>query len=262
MQIDLFSDSSVYKDMQRLLRQIETRKFTLDFPVNNLHEVCKDTEFVGYLDKMIDKPREYKRKFECSYDTHFALEALGIGTNCKNSTLIIDFGDKLDYVLHRITGCSMENVRKLADYDKISRSILSADYKNLQNIKVSDITSLDEKIAAWTNELLSVIADLTDLSDSEKLSLFLFRFYGTLIREVNTLKNYVMMFIYHKFDNVVIRSKSLCCMLATTDNDNIELKYNLHDNAPAIDDVSLQVYKLKPLEFYTGGIYHVFSWAY
>ena len=263
MQIDLFKDAEATKDMVRLLKQIETRVFRLNCDKDTVLAQCtEDTAFKEKMESIIDSPREYKSCYQCSYDSHFILEALGIGIDCKKYTVIVDLSDRLDYILHRLTGCPTAKVRALDNYSLISRSILNLDYDSLQSVRLGDIANIDESVASWLTQLLIDLNSETNLCDREKLDMLLLRFYRSIVQEANRIKNYVIMYIRHKFDNVIIRSKSVSSVIATTDAelDNVCILYD-SDN-PDFEECQITIHSLRPMEFYTGGVYRVFGWAY
>ncbi len=262
MQIDLFKDPAVYKDLNRLLAQVETRAFHLNCSKEDLKNVCdSDINFYKELEEIIDKPRVYKQVYGCSYDSHFLLEAMGVGTDCKRYTVIVDLSDKLDYVLHRLTGCPSEKIRAIPNYLSISRSLLSLDYAALTEVKLGDFLSIDDSIIEWMSNLIDNIVTESNLCDTEILNLLLLRFIRAIIQETNRIKSYIIMYLRLHY-SAVVRSKSVSSILATVSEDIDTDCILIESDRPDVEQCSLQIYKLQKYEFFTGGAYNVFNWLY
>lgn len=262
MQIDLFKDPEVHKDLNRLLAQVETRAFHLNCSKEELKNACiGDENFFKEIEEVLDKPRVYKQVYGCSYDSHFLLEALGVGRDCKRYTIIVDLSDKLDYILHRLTGCPTDKIRTMPNYVHISRSLLTLDYESLTDVKLGDFLAIDDTIVEWMSRLIDNIVTESNLCDTEILNLLLLRFIRTIVQEANRIKSYIIMYLRLHY-SAVVRSKSVSSILATVSED-IDTDCILSEsNRPELENCPLQIYKLQKYEFFTGGAYNVLNWLY
>lgn len=261
MLIDLFSDREIEKQMPRLLKQVETRQFALSCSPEKLVEMLNsDNDFCYKMQEIASRPREYKKQYECSYDSHFYLEALGIGTDCREYTIIVDLSDSLDYILHRLTGCPIAKIRAMKNYDRVSRAVLTLDYEKLHDVTLGTFYEIDDAIFEWLQRLLYGLEDVEGLSDREIIDMLLLRFYRTILQETRRVHNYIIMYL-RQHHNLVIRSKGISMILGTTDED-IETTCTLLESAAQLDEgYTINLLKLKKFEFFTGGAYHVYSWS-
>lgn len=263
MQIDLFKDQNVTKDMNRLLKQVETRAFCMNCDETVIQEVCgENKQFYAYVMALADKTREYTKRFDCSTDSHFALEAMGLGKDTKQFIVMIDLSSCFDYVLHRLTGCPIEAVKAIANYERVSTGFLNSNYEALQNFTIGSLMSIDNSIDDWIVRLLREIDFINDLSDREKLNLLLSKIHRNILTETNRLKNYIAMYLRANVKQFIIRSKYLAGVIATTDTE-IDTQIELIESARTdIQPYSFNLRLLKKFEFYTGGVIDAFSWVY
>lgn len=262
MLIDLFNDETVLKDYNRLLAQVETRAFRLDCSEEYLKNLCSsDDDFYSNISALSQEERTYSHSYGCGCDSHFLLEAMGVGRDCKKYTIIYDMSNCLDYILHRLTGCSIDKVRQIKNYNEVSKGILTLNFEALENVTLGDILAIDPKITEWLISLIDNIVSGSNLTEGEIMDLLLLRFYRTILQEANSIKSYVIMYIRRHF-SAVVRSKFLCGMLASSDvapDTVITLTDNTKDN---VEDYDMQIYVLESGEFFTKGVYHDFSWVY
>lgn len=224
--------------MPRDSRHIEERGFKL---VADL-EVIKDVNPQMYtvaveqskrVANVIGNGKRYSRLGDGACDTLFVLEALGVGDSCRKYTVIIDFSNALDYILHRITNCSMENIRKLNDYERVSRCVINQRYSELTDISFQDLFELDDNLAMYLGKLLNATAE--EYTEKNKIvSEFSAKFYKEITHEVAKIKDYCILYLrkLHKGD-FVYRSKSYAASIATSSifiDDTIEIISNGYEN--------------------------------
>lgn len=263
MQIDLFKNRDIFKDGPRLLKQIESRKYSLCVSEDELQEVLKsDKGFLTNISNKLKEGRIYKNYYSCSTDNLFEVEALGVGLYTKKYTIIMDFSDKLDYVLHRLTGCPTELIRALPNYQHISKCILTLNYDGLRSLRIGDFMDISPEICNWFAQILESITSGGDMQDDEVLEAFVSLLYQNIINEVNRLKTYVCMFLKDKYySDFTIRSKSLSSIIATTDI-KIDTKISLIDSQHNFEECELQLYSLEKYEYFTGGYCNVLNWLH
>ena len=98
MRIDLFKDTSFKKEQNRLLAQVETRNFSSIMDEQTLRDtLATDSTYCEKVMHYLQKPKEYKNVYGCNYDSYFNLEALGIGTDCKENIIILDLSEHLSW---------------------------------------------------------------------------------------------------------------------------------------------------------------------
>lgn len=258
MQIDLFKDLTITRDSNRLLAQVEKRKFALNVPESKMCEVLQsDKDFKTNILEKLNEGRIYKRAYSVSVDSLFTLEAMGLGTDTKKYTVILDLSDKLDYVLHRLTGCPTSVIRKLPNYPSVSRNIMNLNYSNLTDIKIGDFMKLGDEVCSWFSGMLYDIVNSGDLTDEEAIDNFILELYNNIVAEVDHLKVYIIMALRQQYSpDFVIRSKSVSSIIATTDS-QIDTDLVLIDDNYETCEIKLLL--LQKFEYFTRGIYNVFN---
>lgn len=223
MQVDLFKNAKVMSSYLRSSKKIETRNFSIRKSLNNIDDfvLCEHPEKLeAYKRKLIalnNAGREYYHVGGCGCDNLLELELLGIGAYCKQYTVVIDFSDHLDYVLHRIYGCSTEKVRRIPNYSKISRAMLNYDFTEVDGIGFDVLFSVSDKIL---EDFTKTAGELSDcMNTEEQLSLTVFRFYSKLLQVLSNVKDYVITSISMEQPekSFVYRSKSFSSSIASSD---------------------------------------------
>lgn len=262
MRIDLFKDRELLKEENRLLAYTEQRTFTLASSKEELENVCGDDS--AFLDELLvtaASPRVYNSIFGNAYDSHFILEAMGLEKNTKENIIVVDLSNSLDYVLHRLTGCSVESVHKLNNYEAVSRHIMNYNFSALSNVKIKDLAALDLNIAEWIASLLISVSN-NQLSDTEILNMLITKFYRAITIEAQKIRNYIMFYLRSTCnDTFIIKSRSLCSILATTDAE-IDDVCTLFESGRDDVEYDLHILKFKKYEFYRGGAYNVLNWKH
>lgn len=224
LRIDLFNDTLIVNSLEQQSRQVESRKFELQLsldPVKELNEsVFKAAVALSTL------PRTYVARGGGSEDNLFLLETLGVGKYCKKYTVILDFSLALDYVLHRLSGCNINNVHKLANYEFMSKCIMNLKFDKLGGYTFSSFFDLDDNLTRYLNNLLSKSA--TEYTEENTIIQdFILQFYTAITKEVADIKDYCFMYLQRSHvGNFSYRSKSYAASVASSSvefNEEIEL---------------------------------------
>ena len=133
--------------VSRVSKQIETRDFKLAQDLTKIKEINPD--IFAKVEELSKASRQYELQAGGANDNLFLLEILGVGKYCKKYSVVLDMSDCLDYILHRLSGCSISSVRQLQDYDNISKNIIGLNFDELQNLTFSDLFALDDKLAKY-----------------------------------------------------------------------------------------------------------------
>lgn len=224
MQVNLYSDAAVLNSMDQLSKQIETRRFRVAKDLKPLIEINK--ELYEKCLRLGNTNREYTFQVGGAKDSLFVLELLGVGEYCRPYTVVIDFSYALDYILHRLSGCKVENIRKMNNYNEVSFNIMNLNFTKLHNINFSDLFRLDDNLANYLNSLLHKVS-AEYASHNKIVNEFCLAFYKEIITEVTKLKDYCTIYLKnaHK-DQLVYRSKSYATSILTS-NIKIEDEFEI-----------------------------------
>lgn len=217
MLVDLYKDASLTGEASRLNKQVETRGFKLD---NKKVRYLKDRYNTDVYDSIIQLSqmnRNYSKVGKSACDNLYLLEALGLGDSCREYTIILDFSDRLDYILHRLCKCSTQNVRMMNDYDRISEAILNLRFDSLTDVSLEKFIGLDNRLDCFMRELFDNSVS-SSLLEEDILGNFLNRFFYSILDELNSIKNYCTVALKEceKYKgSIVYRSKSFASTIAT-----------------------------------------------
>lgn len=239
MQVDLFKNSDVLKTYLRTSKKIETRGFSIRRSLKNIDDVvlCEHPEKLdAYKRRLLaleERGREYSHVGYSGCDNLLELELLGVGAYCKKYTTVFDFSDKLDYVLHRIYGCSTEKVRGIPQYSKVSRAMLNYDFSEVEDVGFDILFNISDKIFEDFVKISNELSDCT--SAEEQLSLTVFQFYAKLLQVLSNVKDYAVSSITlsQPDKSFVYRSKSFSSSIASSDfplNEDLVLRQEGFEN--------------------------------
>lgn len=241
MQVSLFDDSTFVSEARRLSKQMETRKFELYRDIDSLKQVYKldKSDALGKIKEALNAEKRYKRVGNSACDNYFYLEALGIGTNCKKYTIILDFSERLDYILHRLSGCETANIRKMADYTRVSCNLLNLNFENLEDINFAAFLHLDPKLDTYLMGLVDEAAK-DEFDDEIIVTNFINSFYNQILSELACVKDYCIVALRASQppQSFVYRSKSFSSALASSDN---EISDVLRITCPGKEDCVINV---------------------
>lgn len=278
MQVDLFKQD-LRNEANRQVRQVTTRGYKLDrqfkgFDGLQYYFSNQDSlnDYRAHLNVLLEQQRKYSYIGSAGCDNLYELETLGIASNSRGYVMILDFSDCLDYVLHRLYGCKIDDIRKIKDYSRVSRALLNFNFASLDHQATFD------DLMSVSNELRGALAHLADeaehkdLASNDKAIWVIYRFYSEVLSHLSDVKYYVTMCICRNYlemegDKGVIRSMSYSSVLATVpvQYDKIitlhQLDTGIDSGKPKIEDYQVQARSYKPYE-YMGEVIrqNEFSW--
>lgn len=198
--------------------QMETRKFKLAYPVENVQEylACENKSeidhFIQKCNKLGHADRYYKKVTgSSSVDSAFVLEAMGLGMYSYRYQIIFDFSDKLDYLMHNLTGCQSAAVRQLPGYHDLSYAILNNDYSRLATINFQDLFKVDKQIMMYFERLSFETRELGIIENTARMKEIVYRFFNDLMTTLTNIRDYAMSRLNSEYRTYgfVYRSKNL-----------------------------------------------------
>ena len=223
MVIDLFSNQYLGRNKNKFSKQIEVRKFKLVDDVEKVREFikCSDEQkvedYVSYLKELSEHPREYEFVGPIAGDNLADLEMLGIGAHAMDFTVCIDFSDALDYALKLKYGCTLESVRKIPEYHKVSNAILNNNFTEVEDISFGVLFDISDELNVEFANLLNQISD-ESMSIEEKKVFVVYQLYLDIVSTIASVKDYVAAYLCHSYEGqkFVYRSKTTSSIILTT----------------------------------------------
>lgn len=196
MQIALFSDEKTINLMPRDFGLCCSKKCVIqDKNINKVKKTLRDMRIPNCtIEILLDKERHYKNFFGMPIDSHFLIEMMGVTTTSKRFIYIISIEDCLDSILAVISGCKAENVRKMRDYDSISKALLTLDVENM-DISMGNFLGLDENLDSYINSI----------EESDEGG-FLKYFYSCILSYSAEVLKYIGFFMQYNLDGVSMKS--------------------------------------------------------
>lgn len=241
MSILLYSDNKINSIANRCMGQWESMKFSLGDNVSidtlrSIINVCPDYKESKIIEK-IKTPRKMINYFGCTIDSHFLFELFGVSKRSNEYIYSIDILDRLDIVLATLTGASTENVRKLDDYLKISRNLLSMNLSKV-NITLLDLARLDDNIAKYIEGLYN--SGFTDDAELTK------EFIKSLLYNQQSILCYIgYLFQDTKSLSVQVRSLGYGRLILTSTSKGLELDSLSFSAKNCEDEFSINVIEIK-----------------
>lgn len=228
MQVDLFKNNKVSTESQRLAAQIESRKFSIvQSRLDNFPDSIAgipDRSVVEYRDRimgLVSQPRVYDTVGRASCDNLWELELLGLGMYTREWIIHVDFSDALDVVMEQAFGCSREICRSINKYEQISRWLMNYDLDSASE-NFATLFSDHEVMSKVYMKILGDINDdlsLINLTQDERISNIVFKFYSTLLETVAAMRDYVVAFMkLNVTDDLIYRSKTYSSAILTSDS--------------------------------------------
>lgn len=216
--IDLYKETKLLRESSKVLGILRGKGCDI---LENLDYY--DKEVAASLDEEFhiksvrgnrDQKRNYEELFGKISDSHNEIEKLGVCRYGKPYTTIISLEDSLDYVLHRLSGASIENIRNVRGYDTLSRALMKLNYEALQGFTVDSFLSLDARLDKYVMSLFSKVDD----SDGMEQNTFLLSFIRNILMEASSVTEYVSFYFnsLQEQGTSVIRSKSFCTFVITS----------------------------------------------
>lgn len=230
---------------------MEKRGFSLDITEDKLmmilDEKLPEKEFDDYKSSIMDavnKEREYSGIGTNLSDSKLELELLGTGRYSKEYTVVIDMSNCLDYILHRLTGCSMESIRSMKDYDRVSYSLLNLRTDLCPNVNYSVLCNLDPLLDKYiADKYVNLKEQYGDsMSDDEILGEWVYYLYLDIYNEVNSIKSYAMAAIKQEIPSLVYRSKGFTTFVGSAD-EPCDATLTLHQDGFSNCDIHVKSYK-------------------
>ena len=160
MVIDLFHDDKLNKEFSRADNYINKRSFTLNADIEELKQHlnvnCNKPEFIKFRNEVVKAACSERdcEEFVGSYsDNHFSLELLGLEKNSKKYMVLVDFSERLDYILHLLSHCDMENIRAIPNYTEVSKAFLNGDMDALAKETYSIFIQCDPALTKYMSDL-------------------------------------------------------------------------------------------------------------
>lgn len=259
MQVDLF-DRTLLGRTKRQMEQITIRKYAIDKKHADLSGMRpyfrNEEQYVLYKNKIlsdISRGRRYEHIGKAARDSLFDVESLGISANGQDFVMIADYSLCLDYVLHRLCGCQMDEIRRIDDYAKISRAILTYDFLEVSEIPFSRLALASDKVGSY---LASLAYDCQDqiLDVSDRTSWVIYKFYMDIFDILSIIKFYTTVVICNSFLSKfgrkgIIRSTTYSKVLATVSGKFDEV-VTIHDTANSdIQDYKIVYRTYSPFEY-------------
>jgi hypothetical protein len=219
MQIAIFKDIEVRDKVSLNFGALRNKQCNID---QNMYKIlCENHKDFGldfgkleYLRK--SNIREYKSVLGYSFDSHTILECLGVTTSSRNYSVVIDMSTCLDFVMSMICGCSTESVRKISDYEKKSRALLSLDTDNF-DIHISDFLRKHPKLDKFIMEQIS----------SNSSSNAIMKIYSSILTTSSEIMKYLGFKLQKEYPGLILRSIGRSSIVFTTNErpkfDDLEL---------------------------------------
>ncbi len=263
MQVDLF-DPDLNVKINRTMAQIQKRGFELKDcykDLSGLEPYFSDKAALqGYkskLYKLLDDGRQYEQVGEAACDNLYDLEALAVAAYGSsfytNLALIVDFSGCLDFIMHRGYGCRIRDIRKIKDYNVVSRSLLNRDFARIgTEVTFDSLLSASNEFYQQMSDLSTRVQENLEIPKDEQVPYMIYEFYRKLLSVLHRLKFYVMADVCRqlsaKGNKTVIRSMSYSSVLACTSevfNDVVKL----HQLDGTFDDYEVPFRTYKPYEY-------------
>lgn len=250
MEIILYGNPKVDSDSKRANAQVISRHFRLYTKREDIQEYLVKQDISDALKKQLitdlGLSRNYKKIGWAYCDNLFYLELLGLEQNTREYTMLLDFSDSLDYILHLLSHCDMNAVRGIPNYHKISRSLLNYDFKDLGSVNFDIFFGIDKNLDQYLQELYKYVLELhnyKDMSTEELLNEYIKAFYSKILKEVSIVKSYIMRYLKEIDGGVVGTSMSFSSYVATMDHElpdlHLDLKLKTYDDY----GIDLKVFK-------------------
>lgn len=228
MQIDLFDEVGVKKQSNRVNKQMETRKFVLQYPIDEIknHLPIIDNEvsssIIERLSNLSESGRVYTTVGEASCDSHWELEILGLGEYTKEWIHVVDLSECLDLLFYILFGVDCDVCRANENYLDLSRSLLNFEFESLNCTFSSLLFNSD----ILTENCMSLYAELENSADfysltvEERAARVVYAFYSKILTCASEVKSYIIAKLRQSYDSsLVYRSKTFSMAIGTSDKE-------------------------------------------
>lgn len=260
MQVDLFKNDAVLAESFRLRKQMETRGFQLDFPVDGILKELADYPMdlvqpvLNELRNLATQQRTYDFIDDAGCDNLWKLEALGLGKYSREYTVIIDLSEALDLLMELEFGCCREECRQIPNYQEVSRRLMNFDFEGASEkfgVLFFESEMMTKAYLRLFEEIESSAAAI-NYSQDEKMSRFVFKFYSRILQKASAVKDYVVCDLQRQYPGCMIyRSKNFSSAILTSD---MRLDDELVLRLPSGNDYKLKLHQYRRYEWIREGI--------
>lgn len=231
LQICLPESGAINAEFSKQSQQVLTRVFkpvrNVDclkgFHCENRHfkNTAQEAEFLYKNYEIICTARYEHLTKITAMDKMHTLELLGVGRYAKPYTVLLDFKDELAYFLHLLSGCKVENIRAIENYQQLSRSLLTYDQAALERFNITALMGLDPALDSFFVILLGGVScnrkhsiwTMEDVTNE-----FAYKFYITLMDCVSETRDYVAVCMCRCSNGqIVYRSKGYSDAILSSD---------------------------------------------
>lgn len=248
--------------MERSYRKMMTRDYQIlpqysDLSGMNPYFAECPEQLQFYKDNLLQKlkaGRSYQQIGEASRDSLYELETLCIGTYTQGYVLILDFSQALDYILHRLYRCKIEDIRRIEGYNNISASILNYNFDRMSSqITFERLLNASDELLVAISALSKIVKEKGTLSQQRQVQWMIFKFYSSVLSELHRVKYYSMMMLCASAEVAtekrgVIRSSNYSSIVATISH-RIEGVLTIHQNNNIFDDYEIPIRSYLPFEY-------------
>lgn len=132
-----------YRTLPNLEKHIRTK---MDIQFENDYNIIKN-----YPSGSIER---YGSIGDIKFDRAYTIEFMGYSDYSNDYSVIFSLQDSLDYILHLLCGADIKNIRKIPNYQILSRGILNQ-YKFLLNeLSFSNLIGYDDKLDNYLTKMI------------------------------------------------------------------------------------------------------------
>lgn len=197
MHVALFEDDNIMKDLPRNFGKLKSNPCTLfTDDTKYIRKVLEPSGISGInLNRVLEGSRKYTSILGLEYDSHYFVEKLGLSKASREYIIEIDMSTSLDLAFYLLTHSSIENIRKINDYNQISKALLRLD-KHFLDIPVSKLMGVDEYLDEYLEDKLSI-------GGEEYCLEMLLR---TILTKIGDILKYIGFYLQSNVNGVVMKS--------------------------------------------------------
>lgn len=257
MRIDLYKDRNISAELNKNVGNLRTKGCDILDDLTYYEQASFSGFDQSYHVRSVlehkNKKREYYDMYGKICDSHIEIEKLGVCRYAKPFTTILSLEDSLDYVLHRLTGASIDKIRSIPQYTLLSRSLLKLNYEVLDQASIAPLFGVDARLDDY---LINIIED----SAPEGEHAWAFKFIGSLLAQASTIVEYAS-FCYKLMrppGECVIRSKSFCSFVMTSSQ---HLEEEVILSSEGVSDYPIQIRSFGRKEYLQGVDLKYVNWG-
>lgn len=199
-----------------------------------------------------DFKRIYKSILDFKYDSAFDIEMLGVERYSKKYSVLFSLQDSLDFILNQLCGVDTELVRRIPNYQRISRGLLNINVEMLGQANFGELIGIDPRL---DNYIAKIDASALNYAD------FILKFFGEITECCNALLHKLAMqyqcLSKGNGNNLSLKSKNISSVAFASEipvNDAMEIKedyfiiiksYEKHEYSNHVADLCIQINNIK-----------------